>query len=96
MMGHFAKAKTNAKLVLREFRVSQDAIVPLGTPIYAEHFKPGQYVDVRAKSKGKGFAGGMKRHGMHGGNASHGQSVSTSPKLMFIPLHPYLPASNQA
>jgi large subunit ribosomal protein L3 len=78
MMGHFAKAGTAPKLVLREFRVSKDAVLPLGTPIYAEHFRPGQFLDVRAKSKGKGFQGGMRRHGFHGGNASHGQSVSTS------------------
>jgi len=76
-MGHFAKAGTAPKLVLREFRVSKDALVPLGTPIYAQHFKPGQFLDIRAKSKGKGFSGAMKRYGMSGGYASHGQSVST-------------------
>lgn len=76
MMGHFAKANSAPKQVLREFRVSPDAVVPLGTPIYAEHFKPGQFVDVRARTKGKGFAGGMKRFGFGGGYASHGQSVT--------------------
>jgi large subunit ribosomal protein L3 len=76
MMGHFAKAKTAPKLILREFQVSADALVPLGTPIYAQHFKPGQFLDIRAKSKGKGFQGAMRRHGMSGGYASHGQSVT--------------------
>lgn len=83
-MGHFAKAKTAPKLVLREFPVSKDALVPIGTPIYAQHFRPGQFLDIRGKSKGKGFQGAMKRHGYGGGYASHGQSVSTS--LYFVSL----------
>lgn len=84
MMGHFSKARTSPKQVLREFHVSKDAVVPIGTTIYAEHFKPGQFLDVRGKSKGKGFAGVMKRYGFGGGNASHGQSVSTQRFKTFV------------
>ncbi|XP_049852250.1 50S ribosomal protein L3-like [Schistocerca gregaria] len=76
LMGHFAKADVPPKQVLREFRVTPDAIIDPGTPIYAEHFKAGQFVDVRGRTKGKGFAGAMKRHGFSGGYASHGQSIT--------------------
>lgn len=82
MMGHFAKAGVPPKLVLREFPVSKDGLVPIGTPIFAQHFKPGQFLDIRGKSKGKGFSGGMKRYGFKGGYASHGQSVSTYRRTM--------------
>lgn len=74
--GHLAKAGLGPKRVLREFRVSEDALVPLGTQLSAAHFVPGQDVDVRAITRGKGFAGVMKRHGFAGGNASHGASLA--------------------
>jgi large subunit ribosomal protein L3 len=74
--GHFAKAKVTPKKKLAEFRVSEDALVPVGTEITAAHFLAGQYVDVVATNKGKGFAGGMKRWNFRGLEASHGVSVS--------------------
>jgi large subunit ribosomal protein L3 len=74
--GHFAKAKVEPKQKLAEFRVSEDALVPVGAEITAAHFLPGQYVDVTGTSIGKGFAGGMKRHNFRGLRASHGVSVS--------------------
>jgi large subunit ribosomal protein L3 len=74
--GHFAKAKVEPKAKLAEFRVSEDALVPVGAEITAAHFLPGQYVDVTGTSIGKGFAGGMKRHNFGGLRASHGVSVS--------------------
>jgi len=74
--GHFAKAKVEPKAKLVEFRVSQDALVPVGAEITAAHFLPGQYVDVTGTSIGKGFAGGMKRHNFSGLRASHGVSVA--------------------
>src|SRR3954463_7058384 len=58
--GHFAKAKVEPKAKLVEFRVSEDALVPVGTEITVDHFLAGQYVDVIGTSIGKGFAGGMK------------------------------------
>jgi large subunit ribosomal protein L3 len=51
-------------------------IIPPGTWIRAGHFIPGQYVEIRGKSKGKGFQGGMKRHGFKGFPASHGTSLT--------------------
>ena len=74
--GHFAKAKVEPKAKLAEFRVSEDALVPVGAEITAAHFVPGQYVDVTGTSIGKGFAGGMKRHNFGGLRATHGVSVS--------------------
>src|SRR5947208_4578388 len=74
--GHFAKAKVEPKAKLAEFRVSEDALVPVGAEITAAHFLPGQYVDVTGTSIGKGFAGGMKRWNFSGLRATHGVSVS--------------------
>ncbi len=74
--GHFAKAKVEPKRKLVEFRVAEDAVVEVGTELTADHFVPGQLVDVAGSSIGKGFAGAMKRHGFKGMRASHGVSVS--------------------
>jgi large subunit ribosomal protein L3 len=72
----FAKAKIEPKKKLVEFRVSEDALIELGAEISAEHFIPGQYVDVTGTTIGKGFAGGMKRWNFGGLRATHGVSVS--------------------
>src|ERR1700732_922532 len=74
--GHFAKAKVEPKARLAEFRVSEDALLPVGSEITAAHFLPGRHVDVVGVSIGKGFAGGMKRHNFRGLRASHGVSIS--------------------
>ena len=74
--GHFAKAKVEPKAKVAEFRVSEDALVPVGAEITAAHFLPGQHVDVTGTSIGKGFAGGMKRWNFGGLRATHGVSIS--------------------
>ena len=74
--GYFGKAKVEPKRKLAEFRVSDDAVIPVGAEITADHFVPGQFVDVTGTSIGKGFAGGMKRWNFHGLRASHGVSIS--------------------
>ena len=76
MRGHFAKAKVEPKQKLVEFRVSADALIDVGAEISAEHFVAGQIVDATGQSKGKGFAGAMKRHNFAGLEASHGISIS--------------------
>ncbi|PVU88338.1 hypothetical protein BB559_004873 [Furculomyces boomerangus] len=76
MLGHFRKYKVPARTNLTEFPVTKDALLPSGTKITAAHFVPGQLVDVTGTSKGKGFAGVMKRWGFAGGRASHGASLS--------------------
>jgi large subunit ribosomal protein L3 len=74
--GYFAKAQVEPKRKLAEFRVSEDALIPVGAEITADHFVPGQFVDVCGISIGKGFAGGMKRWNFAGLRASHGVSIS--------------------
>jgi large subunit ribosomal protein L3 len=76
MRGHFAKAKVLPKSKLAEFRVSEDAVVEVGSTLVASHFVPGQKVDVVGTTQGKGFAGAMKRHNFGGLRASHGVSIS--------------------
>jgi len=74
--GHFAKAKVEPKKKLVEFRVAQDALLEPGATLSAAHFVAGQKVDVCGSSKGKGFAGAMKRWNFAGLEASHGVSIS--------------------
>jgi large subunit ribosomal protein L3 len=74
--GYFAKAKVEPKRKLAEFRVSENALIPVGAEITADHFIPGQFVDVCGTSIGKGFAGAMKRWNFGGLRASHGVSIS--------------------
>jgi large subunit ribosomal protein L3 len=74
--GHFAKAKVEPKAKLVEFRVDADALLEPGATLSAAHFLVGQRVDVTGTSKGKGFAGAMKRWNFRGLEASHGVSVS--------------------
>ncbi len=74
--GHFAKARVEPKRKLAEFRVSEENLLEVGAEITADHFVPGQFVDVTAVSIGKGFAGAMKRWNFGGLRASHGVSIS--------------------
>jgi large subunit ribosomal protein L3 len=74
--GSFAIAKVEPKREIAEFRVSEDAMIPVGAEITADHFVVGQFVDVTGTSIGKGFAGGMKRWNFGGLRASHGVSIS--------------------
>lgn len=74
--GRFAVAKVEPKRKLAEFRVSEDAVIPVGAEITADHFVVGQFVDVTGTTTGKGFAGGMKRWNFGGLRATHGVSVS--------------------
>ncbi|MEE9310982.1 MAG: 50S ribosomal protein L3, partial [Planctomycetota bacterium] len=76
MRGHFAVAKVEPKRKLAEFRVAPENMVDVGAEITADHFVPGQKVDVTGTSIGKGFAGAMKRHNFGGLRATHGVSVS--------------------
>ena len=76
LKGHFAKANVEPKKKLAEFRVSEDCLLSVGDELSVEHFVAGQYVDVCSISKGKGFAGVMKRHNFAGLEATHGVSIS--------------------
>ena len=70
--GHFSAAGVTPRRYLAELRTSDASEYTLGQEVTAEAFAPGQLVDVTGKSKGKGTAGVMKRHGFRGLSASHG------------------------
>ena len=76
--GHFVKAGVDAGEILREFPVAADvaAQYQAGAPVTVEIFQAGQKVDVAGITKGKGFAGTIKRHNFHSQRASHGNSRS--------------------
>jgi len=76
--GHYAKAGVEAGRGLWEFRLdgAEGEDIAVGAEIKADIFADGQIVDVRGTSKGKGFAGGVKRHNFHMQDATHGNSLS--------------------
>ena len=74
--GHFAKAESSAGHTMCEFTVDDDSDLALGAEIKVDMFEAGQKIDVSGITKGKGFAGGMKRYGFRGGDATHGNSIS--------------------
>lgn len=76
--GHCAKAGVEAGSVLKEFTVNTDQLAGLqpGSTISVEIFQPGQLVDVTGVSKGKGYAGTIKRYNFGSGRATHGNSKS--------------------
>ncbi|KAJ5179664.1 hypothetical protein N7492_002874 [Penicillium capsulatum] len=77
MLGHFATNGVSPKRHIFEFRVKDESgLLPVGESINASWFQQGQYVDARSNTKGKGFAGVMKRHGFHGQDRSHGVSLT--------------------
>ncbi len=79
MMGHFRKAGVEAGQLIREFRVSEKELEgkTVGGEITVDLFKLGQTVDVMGITKGKGFAGGIKRHHFAKQDSTHGNSLST-------------------
>lgn len=72
LLGHFEKAGVSPKRHLAEFRTNDAAEYALGQELDAATFEAGSKVDVSGNTKGKGFAGVMKRHGFAGAPASHG------------------------
>ncbi len=72
MKGIFAKANVACKKYLRELRLEDTSALSVGDEIKADIFEAGEKVDVSGISKGKGFAGPMKRWGLHRGPMSHG------------------------
>ena len=76
MKGFFTKKATEAKKILKEFRVDNISEYKEGNEIGLEILKDQKFVDVTSKTIGKGFAGVMKRHNFSGLRASHGVSVS--------------------
>ncbi len=77
LAGHYAKANTAAGRGLWEFRVEAvDEEIDVGTELKVDQFEAGQRVDVRGVSKGKGYAGTIKRWNFRGQDNTHGNSLS--------------------
>lgn len=74
--GHLAKAGVEPGRGLWEFRLRDTRSFQIGQELSLGIFSVGQYVDVRGKTQGKGFAGGVKRHNFSTQDATHGNSVS--------------------
>ena len=72
LKGHFESVNVPPKRQLKEFRVTEDCLLPPGTELTCQHFTVGQEVDVIGRTIGKGFQGVMKKHGFKGMRASHG------------------------
>lgn len=79
LQGHFKKADKGLFSVLKEFRVESSDEYELGAELKADVFEIGDYVDIVGTSKGRGFAGVVKRHGFHGGRATHGSMFHRAP-----------------
>ena len=75
-LGHFKKNKIPPQKNIKEFRVEDTANIEVGQKFEATHFEEGEFVNVRSRSKGKGFAGTIKRHNFKGKDATHGNSIS--------------------
>ena len=76
--GHFAKANTEAGRGLWEFRLTEGEVqgLELGADLKVDMFTEGQKIDVTGVSKGKGFAGAIKRHNFHTQDMTHGNSLA--------------------
>ncbi len=77
--GHLAAAGVQPKKFLREFDIQDGQTVSVGDEIKADLFEVGEKVQIAGTSKGKGFAGVMKRHGFHGGEMTHGSMIHRKP-----------------
>jgi large subunit ribosomal protein L3 len=80
MKGHFEKAGIPPTRILREFRLVDGAVgINVGDKVLVDQFSENDVVDVVGTSKGRGFAGFVKRHGFAGGRASHGSMFHRAP-----------------
>lgn len=79
LQGHFKKADKGLFRYLKEFRVESSDEYELGSELTTEIFEVGDYVDITGTSKGRGFAGVVKRHGFGGGRATHGSMFHRAP-----------------
>ena len=75
-LGHFKKNNITPQKDIKEFRVKDTSGIEIGQKFEADHFEEGAFVNVRSRSKGKGFAGTIKRHNFKGKDATHGNSIS--------------------
>lgn len=74
MAGHFKKANSTPKKIIREIKWDGKDEIKQGDKVTLDIFEKTNFVDITGITKGRGFAGGVKRWGFHGGPATHGQS----------------------
>jgi len=79
LRGHFEKAGKGCFRILREFKLESANDYEVGAELRADIFKVGDYIDVVGTTKGRGFAGVVKRHGFRGGRATHGSMFHRAP-----------------
>jgi len=77
--GHLAAAGVRPKRFLREVPIQEGASVTVGQELHADVFAVGEKIQITGTSRGKGFAGVMKRHGFHGGEMTHGSMIHRKP-----------------
>ena len=75
-LGHFKKNNITPQKDIKEFRVKDTSGIEIGQKFEVADFEEGAFVNVRSRSKGKGFAGTIKRHNFKGKDATHGNSIS--------------------
>jgi large subunit ribosomal protein L3 len=88
MTGHFKKSNSAPVRILRETAISGDDVPNAGDKVMIDIFSTAQYVDVIATSKGRGFAGVIKRHHFRGGRASHGSMFHRAPGSIGASAYP--------
>ncbi len=79
LAGHFEKAGAHLPRILREFRFIEQAGIKVGDQFFVDLFEKGEKVHITGRSKGKGFAGVVKRWGHHGGKDTHGSMFHRAP-----------------
>jgi large subunit ribosomal protein L3 len=79
LKGHFKKADKGSFRILREFRLESTDDYEVGSELKADIFQVGDYIDVVGTTRGRGFAGVVKRHGFKGGKATHGSMFHRAP-----------------
>lgn len=82
LRGELAKAKLSGMKIVKEFRLDNTADFSAGMVLKADVFQVGETVSVRGTTKGRGFAGVIKRHKFHGGKDSHGVRAKRIPGSM--------------
>lgn len=88
LQGHFRKADKGFFRVLREFKLDNCTEYDVGAELNVGMFDAGEYVDIIGTSKGRGFAGGVKRHGFKGGRDSHGSMFHRAPGSIGASAYP--------
>ena len=88
VLGQFKKRNLPPSRHLKEFRIGDAADYEVGKTVDASLFAPGEYVDVQGVTKGRGFAGVVKRYGFVAGHASHGPTFGKQPGSIGASTYP--------